>query len=248
MILPHFSFIQAFGLRKGGVACIVGAGGKTSLLFQLAVEARAQGWKTLVSTTTKMCIPGCEKFDDIDLDGCGFLDNIPQQPGIYVAGRPVSSFKMRGIPEADFLLKSPYFDLVLLEADGAAKKPLKGWLDTEPVIPACTTHTIGVVDIQTLGKRVNEDLVHRLDCFTELTGAKTGDKVSVDSLKRLVVHKKGLFFHASGRKIVYLNKVESIQNKHDAELLKSLLSGLLVCSGSVKLKIIQPDINFAIET
>jgi probable selenium-dependent hydroxylase accessory protein YqeC len=233
---PDSSFSRAFGLGKGGVVCIVGAGGKTSLLFQLAAEAKSLGLKTLVSTTTKMFIPEPAECDEIDLTGAGFSGNYPVSPGVYVVGRPVSLVKMKGLSD-DVLLKSaPHFDLVLLEADGAAKKPLKGWLETEPVIPSYTTHTIGVVDIQTIGKVVSEDLVHRLDCFYILTGTKVGDVVTLDHLEKLISHAKGLFFHASGKQIVYINKLESDENKQSAKLLQALLPCHEVYVGSVRMK------------
>lgn len=236
MCSPSSSFLESFGLGKGGVVCIVGAGGKTSLLFHLAAEAKSFGLRTLVSTTTKMFIPGSAECDEVDLTGAGFADKFPPLPGVYVAGRPISSLKMMGVPE-DILLKSiPHFDLVLLEADGAAQKPLKGWLETEPVIPSCTTHTIGVVDIQTIGKRVSEDLVHRLDCFYALTGAKVGDVVTLDHLFHVITEPKGLFFHAVGRKIVYNNKVESDDNKAKARLLQMLIPDYEVYAGSVMMK------------
>ena len=231
---PDSSFTRAFGLGKGGVVCIVGAGGKTSLLFQLAAEAKYLGLRTLVSTTTKMFIPDSSECDEVDLTGAGFSGDFPAIPGVYVAGRPVSSVKMKGLAE-DILLKSvPHFDLVLLEADGAAKKPLKGWLETEPVIPSYTTHTIGVVDIQTIGKTVSEDLVHRLDCFYLLTGAKVGDVVTLAHVSQIITEAKGLFFHASGKQIVYVNKVESDENKENAKLLQALLPFHGVYVGSVR--------------
>ena len=236
MCSPRSSFIKAFGLEKGGAVCIVGAGGKTSLMFLLAAEGASIGLRTLVSTTTKMFIPESTQCDDIDLTGTGFIGHYPDSPGVYVAGRPVTLFKMQGL--ADYILyeNAQHFDLVLLEADGAARKPLKGWLDTEPVIPAWTTHTIGVVDIQTIGKTVSEELVHRLDCFSLLTGANDGDVVRLDHLDKLITHKNGLFLHSSGKKIVYINKVESSEEKHRAYLLKTLLAGKDVYMGSVIMK------------
>jgi probable selenium-dependent hydroxylase accessory protein YqeC len=230
------SFIKAFGLGKGGVVCIVGAGGKTSLLFQLASEAKSLGLKTLVSTTTKIMIPDSAQCDDLDLTGVGFIGNAPTNPGVYVAGRPVTQFKMRGLADDVLYENAHNFDLVLLEADGAARKPLKGWLETEPVIPSWTTHTIGLVDIQTIGKTVSEDLVHRLDCFSLLTGAKAGDLVRLDHLKKVITHKKGLFLHSLGKQIVYINKVESVEDTQRADLLQNLLHGKDVCLGSVRMK------------
>ncbi|BHH84696.1 selenium cofactor biosynthesis protein YqeC [Desulforhopalus sp. 52FAK] len=236
MYSQNSSFIHAFGLGKGGVACIVGAGGKTSLMWRLAAEAKSLGLRTLVSTTTKMFIPEPVQYDHIDLSGSGYTEIILVPPGVYVAGRQVSPVKMQGLA-GDVLLKSAdHFDLVLLEADGAARKPLKGWLETEPVIPPYTTHTIGVVDIQIIGRAASEDLVHRLDCFCLLTGATVGDEIALDHLSRIITGEKGLFFHSLGQRIVYINKVESDDNIENAKLLQTFVPGYTVCAGSVKMK------------
>ena len=229
-------FIEAFGLGEKDVVCLVGAGGKTSLMFQLAGEARSLGYRTLVSTTTKIFVPEQDQYDAIDLNGRGFTDSTPEEAGIYVAGKPVSTIKMSGLSEDILSACVRQFDLTLLEADGAARKPLKGWLQTEPVIPAFTTHTIGIIDIQTVGKIVTDDLVHRLDCFCKITGARKGDRVTTDHLVKIIFHEQGLFFHAMGKRIVYINKVESHEDLYHAKELKALLPGCTVCSGSVKLK------------
>ncbi|MFT5701565.1 MAG: putative selenium-dependent hydroxylase accessory protein YqeC [Desulforhopalus sp.] len=232
---PVSSFIRTFGLGKGGVVCIVGAGGKTSLLFHLAGEARSLGYRALVSTTTKMLIPDGDACDDLDLSGHGFMAKYPLKAGVYVAGSPVSQTKMEGLAEDVLFENSRNFDLVLLEADGAAKKPLKGWLQTEPVIPGFTTHTIGIIDIQTVGKTVGNDLVHRLDCFCTITGAEQGDVVTTEHLEKIVSHENGLFLHGTGKRIVYINKVESKDDRYFANELKARLPKYNVCSGSVKM-------------
>lgn len=240
MCSPHSSFIKAFGLGKGGVVSIVGAGGKTSLLFQLATEAKSLGLRALVSTTTKMLIPDPAQCDGLDITGVGFIGNYPINPGVYVAGRPVTQFKMRGLADDVLLENAKNFDLVLLEADGAARKPLKGWLETEPVIPSWTTHTIGLMDIQTVGKTVSAELVHRLDCFSALTGAYIGDLVQPHHLEKVIRHEKGLFLHSVGKKTVYINKVESDEDRANAELLQSMIPEIDVFMGSLRMKRIYP--------
>jgi probable selenium-dependent hydroxylase accessory protein YqeC len=232
-------FLEAFGLLPGGVVSIVGAGGKTSLLFHLGREAKKQGMKTLLATTTKMSSPASPLYDAIDLTGDGFLKKPPATPGIYVAGKTFAHEKMAGLDEEVLARHCGLFDMVLLEADGAARKPLKGWLDFEPVVPAFTTDTIGVVDIQTVGRTINETLVHRLDCFETITGARPGETVTLNHLEKIINHPKGIFAKAVGNSIVYINKVESEQDLFHARSLGALLADSLsldrkVFAGSVQ--------------
>jgi len=228
------SFLDVCGLGRGDVVSIVGAGGKTSLMFRLAEESRKHGFVTCVSTTTKMLIPSREQCDAYNLAGGGFLDEPPQGAGIYVAGRPVTELKMQGLSERDLHKNSQLFDITLLEADGSAQKPLKGWLTSEPVIPSFTTHTIGVVDISVVGKIVDDDLVHRLDCFCNISGAQKGDVISTNHLRNMITHDMGLFFQAQGARTVFINKVESDQALSNAGELTDMLADYRVYAGSIK--------------
>ncbi|PHR25224.1 MAG: putative selenium-dependent hydroxylase accessory protein YqeC [Desulfotalea sp.] len=237
MLAANASFIETFGLGMGGVVCIVGAGGKTSLLMHLAGEGRSLGYRTLVSTTTKIMIPDRVQVDALDLSGHGFV-GAQKQAGIYVAGKQLSSNKMMGLAEDILWQNTRGGDLTLLEADGAATKSLKGWLQSEPVIPHFTTHTIGVIDIQAVGQKVADDLVHRLDCFCRITGAQEGESVTVEHLQNMVTHDQGLFFHGTGKLLVYINKVESTEDKYYAKELQASLPEYSVFMGSLKMQVI----------
>ena len=48
------SLLGPLGLRSPEVVAVVGAGGKTTLVYRLAAEARALGRRVLVTTTTHM--------------------------------------------------------------------------------------------------------------------------------------------------------------------------------------------------
>lgn len=227
-------FLEALLLTTGSVVSIVGAGGKTSLLFQLAKEAKASGLRVLVTTTTRMRIPHDRQYDRIALEGPFWDRSLVNEPGIYVAGIPdTQSGKMRGVATAVLEKGAELFDLVLIEADGAAGKPLKGWKAHEPVVPFYSTHTVGVLDIQTIGRIIDDKLVHRLDIFRELTGAELGDIVDHRHLKAVVQCENGLFRCSVGKKILYINKVESEKDRSNVLLLKAHLWGLRVVFGSL---------------
>lgn len=228
------SFIQSFGIRKNDVACLIGAGGKTSLMFTLARQASKEGFKVLVTTSTRILVPEPDTYDAIDLSGKLFTDQPVTKAGIYVGGIPDNAEgKMRGVRDDLLNYQKKQFDLILIEADGAATKPLKGWNEAEPVIPDSTSITIGVVDIQTIGKIINESLVHRLEIFTSLTGCEEGDPFSLGHLLRLIVHEEGLFAKSQGMELLYINKVESADDRRNTDRLRQQIENLKIVAGSV---------------
>ncbi len=228
--------MQALGIKRGDAVFFVGAGGKTSLIFRLAQEASQQGFRVLVTTSTRMLIPNPGQYDTIDLSGKLFSDREVTEPGIYVGGLPDSvEGKMTGVREDLLTYQQKKFDIVLVEADGSAGKPLKGWKNTEPVVTEMATKTVGVLDIQTIGRIMDERLVHRLDIFSLFTGCQTGTPITIGHLLRVICHDEGLFAQALGEEILFINKVESDEDCRNVDKLKSQLENLKIVAGSVQL-------------
>lgn len=228
-------FYNAFGLRRGDLLSLVGAGGKTTLMFRLAAEAKGLGLRVLVTTSTRILVPAANQCDALDLSGKLFADQTVTEPGIYVGGLPdsSSSLKMVGVRQDLLAWQRKRFDLVLVEADGSAARPLKGWRHDEPVVTDCTTATLGVLDIQTLGHKVDNALVHRPEIFSYLTGAEQGDTIALGHLLRLVIHNEGLFAKALGREMLFISKVETEEHRRNSDTLRSQLENLHIVAGSV---------------
>ena len=179
--------------------------------------------RSLVTTTTKIYIPLEDKYDFI----CTDSEMLPRythikENGIYILGSGVNGEnKMLGLSEKQIDGLAPHFDYILIEADGAKEKQLKGWNEFEPVIYGKTTKTVGIIDIQAFEMVINEDNVHRSKIFCEITGAKQGETVKLEHLSKLIMHPQGLFKGAQGEKILYINKVEG---PNDLILAKSLVN------------------------
>ena len=232
-------FLQALQIKQGDIVCLVGAGGKTSLMFQLAKEAKDVGMKVLVTTSTRIFIPEANQYNAIDLSGRGFSSAQIDGAGIYLAGIPAPEpEKICGLSNVQIGACKGRFDLILIEADGSARKPLKGWKDTEPVIYPQATKTIGVLDIQAIGQAMTPELIHRLDIFLELVGARAGDQVALNHLEAMVMHGKGLFAKAQGNNQLFINKVETSSHQSDAQCLQQRLKGIHVVAGSIRQGII----------
>lgn len=227
-------FSTALNVKKNDLVAFTGSGGKTSLMFRLAFEAKARGEKVLVATTTKIRIPEPDQYDFIDFLGNVFLDEKISEPGIYVNAPICKHYGKADSIDMDLLNRQrQYFDLVLVEADGAAAKPLKGWETYEPVIPDETTKTIGILDIQTIGKCIGEEIVHRLDLFCKLTGAIVDTPVTLGHYEKIIKHENGLFQYSKVENILYLNKVETQVDGENVDLLIKNLD-IKVVAGSLQ--------------
>ena len=237
--------INAFNIKNKDIITIVGAGGKTSLMFSASSLLR-KNYKVLVTTTTNIYVPEEKFYDEMIMLSDGKYNKISKENencnnkkydnekyhdiaknnknGVYVIGNYiVNNSKVKGLTFEQLDKITPYFDIVIIEGDGSKEKCLKGWNDTEPVIYPKTTKTIGVVDIASIGMDINEDNIHRLDRFLDIINDKTSDKVKVEHLKNVVLSKSGLFKMSIGKKILFVNKVENIENKeHTLQLIKHI--------------------------
>lgn len=198
------------------VVSIVGAGGKTTLMFSLA-RLLGRSAKVLVTTTTKIYVPDPGQYDHMALGNSNFGKcSSMSASGIYVYGRAVSDDgKLIGLDPADVDTAAPFFDYVLVESDGAKRKLLKGWDDYEPVICSSTTHTVGVLNLNALGLTADEESVHRVDQFIKTTGAALHEKITEAHLISLIYHKNGLFKNSRGERIVYLIRQGGRNDKRD---------------------------------
>ncbi|MBC2581809.1 selenium cofactor biosynthesis protein YqeC [Clostridium sp. DJ247] len=205
---------KLINLSKNCIVSIVGAGGKTSLMFSIAQELRHQ-YKVLVTTTTKIYVPNKNQYDFITMLKNNYLNSISNaSKGIYVYGNHINSEdKIIGLSSDSLEKVYKYFDCTLIEADGSKRKCIKGWRDDEPVIFYNTNKTIGVLDICSIGKKINEANVHRVNNFIHITNSKIDRFINIEHLISLVFHHKGLFKNSLGERILFINKVENIENK-----------------------------------
>lgn len=194
-------------IKNKDVVSIVGSGGKTSLLYNIAKSTSNN--KILVSTTTKIKIPDNSFYDYISFNEQDFVTiSKSKHKGIYILANKLNDEKLKSmrIDILDEIVDE--FDLTILEADGSKEKLIKGWNDTEPVILEKTTKTIGIINLDVIGKVINEENVHRIDKFLDITCTKINDLIDKECLIKLIMNKNGLFKNSKGQKILFINAVE----------------------------------------
>ena len=204
---------------KKHLISIVGAGGKTTLLYSLAKELRKSNKKILLSTTTHIFIPPKDIYDDMYINSdrkalLKYAESI-RNNGIYVLGSQITDEgKIKGIDISlvDELFNLQVFDFIIVEADGSKRKPIKAPAGWEPVVPEQTTINIGVIGLDSIGMTANEENVHRLDEFCSITQCSPGDEINEVMIAKLIDHPQGLFKNTptQAKKVVLLNKADSI--------------------------------------
>jgi probable selenium-dependent hydroxylase accessory protein YqeC len=110
-------------------------------------------------------------------------------------------------------------DYFLIEADGAAGRPVKAPAPHEPVIPLSTTNLVGVIGLDALGLSLQEENIFRSQIFSRLTGLNSGEKIGIEALSLLICHPEGLFKGApSGcRRHLFINKADDSEDLKMAE-------------------------------
>lgn len=187
--MDQLTLYHALQLRRPAVVSFFGAGGKTSLMLKLAGELADNKLKTVITTTTKIYPPANLPLI-LASDTMPALKEINQclkQSDIVVLGSSISADeKLKGIePEMVSEIQNSLESFVLVEADGANRKPLKGFNRYEPVLPKDSNHVLAVVGADALGKMINETIVHRLNMFSVATGLNKGESITVSTLERI---------------------------------------------------------------
>lgn len=226
---------EALNLTGSGVICLVGAGGKTSLMFRLASEFAAAGEPVLTTTTTKMMMPTPKQSAQVVL--ANSLKSVLVRARILLttnrhisaASKILTNFpgKLTGFSPAfiDEIWESGLFRWIIVEADGAARKPLKAPADHEPVIPPSSKYIIGVLGLKALGNPLCENWVFRHDRYSQITGLLHGNPITESSIVAAVLHEKGLFKGASqqARKTLFLNTADSVRGMESAKAIANEL-------------------------
>ena len=176
-------------LPEHAVISVTGAGGKTSLIFAWARELAAAGRSVVITTTTHMYRP--ERLEE---DGIR----------IVVSDDPDRPDKVTAPPEDVLESLRETADVVLIEADGSRRMPLKWPGEKEPVIPDYTDITVCVAGLSAVGKRT-EDVVYRAD---ELPEAIKRETVDVNLIHKILASRSGGQKGVRGEFRVFMNQVD----------------------------------------
>lgn len=226
---------EALNLKERAFISLVGAGGKSTFFNRLAQELSKQKKKIVLTTTTHMftwqLTPFIKKGNLIEADDEKIMGEKIKKYFQLTKNRAIVliHYRIKEKEEEKISGPSPFYldkwwneglaDFFLVEADGAAGRPVKAPASHEPVIPSLTTDLVGVIGIDALGLSLQEENVFRSQIFSQLTGLKLGERIGIEALSLLICHPEGLFKGAPPdcRCHLFINKVEGFKDRKMAE-------------------------------
>lgn len=225
------------------VVSFVGAGGKTTALFQLARQLPTAKRQSLIATSTTHLgawqIPLADHHiiarDERD------LQSLPREGVVLVTGemeegrtKPVSENVLNRLRANSKTNRIP----LLIETDGSRQKPLKAPAKHEPPIPAFAEVVIHVTGLSALGKPLTEEHVHRAEIFSQVSGLAMNAPVTPQAIIAALTHPQGGLRNIppNARRIALLNQAETPElQSAGGGMAKSLLNEFdSVLVGSLK--------------
>lgn len=176
-----------FGIKKG-LTAVVGSGGKTTLIAELAGELMTLG-TVIVATSTKIYRPSyCPVIIEAGQANSALIAQALAEHGCVCVGTlfitPCGEEKLSS-PLTSFEELKNMADYVLVEADGSKHLPLKAHAPFEPVIPNCSDRTIMVIGMSGIGRPIDE-VVHRSDIMARLVSAQENDIVTEEMVAKVI--------------------------------------------------------------
>lgn len=170
-------------LNQDKIISLIGAGGKTTLLYQLG-QLLSTKKNILLTTTTHMAYP-----DHLDSSQIITEENIidfPKNQSLLFLGKP-EGHKVASLSH-DFLYEAlSYYDQMIVEADGSKRLPAKIKNTTEPVILKDCSCVIQVVGLSALNHPI-EDVLFRYPIACEVFDLNKETMLTIDLLKEILLY------------------------------------------------------------
>ena len=198
------------------IISVVGSGGKTTLIKKLAELYRSQEKTVFVTTTTHMLI----EEDTLLTDDADTIIRVLKEKGYATAGMP-DGIKFKALSEETYAAVCAYADVVLVEADGSKRLPLKYPNATEPVIPENTDEIIVVCGLNAIGQKA-KDVCHRLVLVKAHLGIEDETVITPTHVQNLITEG-----YLKPLRKQFPNKKITVFPHHDGSLYQRAIASLL---------------------
>jgi molybdenum cofactor cytidylyltransferase len=227
------SLKEAIRASNSSISAFAGSGGKTKAVFQLARELSTRH-PVLVTTSSHLGawqVPLADQHLVIssieDLNRLG-----SELAGITLVTRGLEGDRTKPL-DPDILNQLNEFCIhrtipLLIEADGSRQKPLKAWAEHEPPIPPFVRQVVHVVGLAGIGKPLSDEVVHRPEIFSKLSGLDISEIITPAAVCRVLLDTAGgqKNIPPSARRTVLLNQADTPELQSAAQrMTRTLLQG-----------------------
>ena len=199
--------------------CLVGGGGKTTVMYELAAAWAACGRKVLVLTSTHILQPADGSF----AADAAAVHNLWQQGRYAVIGTPEFATGKLTAPQSVYEALKLQADVILCEADGSRHHPCKVPAEYEPVLLPDSDIVLAVAGMDALGRPLAQ-ACQRSQLAAELLGCSLDSVIDAQMLASLLLSEQGSRKNVGTRTYyIVLNKCDLIKAAQQEEMLRLLV-------------------------
>lgn len=206
---------------KKHTICLVGGGGKTTVMYELAAAWAACGRKVLVLTSTHILRPADGSFaTDVPA-----VQNLWQQGRYAVIGTPeIATGKLTAPLQDLYEALQPQTDVILCEADGSRHHPCKAPAEHEPVLLPDSDIVLAVAGMDALGCSLAQ-ACQRPQPAAELLGCSLDSVIDEQMLAALLLSEQGARKNVGARAYyIVLNKCDLLKATQQEKLRQQMLA------------------------
>lgn len=205
---------------KKHTICLVGGGGKTTVMYELAAAWAACGRKVLVLTSTHILQPADGSF----AADAAAVHNLWQQRRYAVIGTPeLATGKLTLPPQSVYEALKLQADVILCEADGSRHHPCKVPAEYEPVLLPDCDMVLAVAGMDALGNSLQQ-ACQRPQPAAALLGCGAEKILDAQMLTVLLLSEQGARKNVGARTYyIVLNKCDLLKAARQEEMLRLLV-------------------------
>jgi probable selenium-dependent hydroxylase accessory protein YqeC len=213
---------------RRGIVCVVGAGGKKSIIYQLA---REHPGRVAVTTTVHMSeVPEDLAMHRIIDDDAALLDRVcaaEQFRQVAFAQPSHKPGRMAGATAATIVSahERGAFDTTFVKADGARMRWIKAPGPGEPLIIPGTDTVIPVLSARAIGEPLNERIAHRVEHVEAVTGIRRGQPLAAEAVGRLLASEDGALRGTGSAHVAPV--INMVDNERQEELARAAATAAL---------------------
>ncbi len=203
-------------VARSGTVCAVGAGGKKTTLYHLALTH--PGRVGLTCTVPNTHFPSTLGACVVVADAAELAEAVVQAAAAHrlVAFAHPSEKEGRNGGVAPELVAeiqaAAGFDVVLVKCDGARMRWIKAPENEEPLIPVEAATVVPIVSAKAFGEPLTETVAHRLSRVETVTGAEYGESITPTHVARLLAHEEGALKNTGSATVVpVINMVDNAE-------------------------------------